>query len=95
MHSTAGHGVCLYANGHIYDGAWVNGKRCGPGILTFSNGDVFSGHFFDNVMHGKGTFTPRGRAPEQAEWVRGDRVLPVQEKSPLLSSRKEDEEFDD
>jgi hypothetical protein len=56
---------------------------------------VFVGSFFDNVMHGRGTFTPKGCAPQEAEWINGDRVVIREE----VSSEEEDDEekfnFDD
>jgi hypothetical protein len=92
-HHTAGHGVCEYANKNIYDGDWVNNRRCGTGSLTFRNGDIFVGHFLDDVMHGQGSYAAKGCAPVEAEWVRGDRVVPEVESS---SSEEEDteEKFD-
>ena len=73
----SGHGVCVYANKNVYDGAWLNDSRCGAGTLTFRNGDVFTGHFLRGVMHGQGVFCSgaRGSEPVEAQWLHGDRVL--------------------
>lgn len=80
-----------YANGNLYDGAWINNERCGSGTLIFRNGDLLVGHFSNNLIHGPGTYTPQGGAPTAAEWIHGNRVVEeVQE-----ISEEEEEEDDD
>ena len=34
-----------YANGDVYDGEWVEGRRCGRGKYCYVNGDMFIGAF--------------------------------------------------
>ena len=46
-------GVTKYANGDVYDGEWLNGKRHGIGTHTYKNGDSYSGEFIDGFWDGK------------------------------------------
>ncbi len=52
-----GIGKMVYANGDIYEGDFVNGKKQGQGTFTFKNGQAYFGRFFDNLRNGKGKFT--------------------------------------
>jgi hypothetical protein len=38
-----GHGIATYANGHIYEGAFVKGKRSGQGTMRYTTGQEESG----------------------------------------------------
>ena len=37
------HGIMRYANGNVYDGDFVNGKKCGEGHMKYADGDVYVG----------------------------------------------------
>ena len=42
--------------GSIYEGGWIDGKRCGSGKITYLNGDIYEGNFQNNKQHGFGQF---------------------------------------
>ena len=46
------------ANGDVYEGKWVKGKREGLGKYKWSNGDEFLGEFYDDGIY-KGKFYKR------------------------------------
>lgn len=50
-------GIMRYANGDVYDGEWVEGRRCGRGKYMYSNGDMFIGEFDNNQWDGFGIHT--------------------------------------
>ena len=58
--------------------------------MTYANGDVFVGYYVEGTMHGKGTFTPKGCPPQEAEWRFGDRV--VEDLNKASSSEEDDDE---
>ncbi|KAJ0407354.1 hypothetical protein P43SY_004782 [Pythium insidiosum] len=48
-------GRLKYANGDLYDGEWVDGKRHGHGVLTFADGGgSYVGGFASDMFHGFG-----------------------------------------
>eukprot|EP01038_Epipyxis_sp_PR26KG_P006872 gene6872-9413_t len=51
-----GHQSIRYANGDVYEGAYMNDKRHGRGIYRFANGDVYQGQFKDDMKDGLGIF---------------------------------------
>ena len=38
-----GQGKCKYANGDVYDGAWIADVRAGAGSCNYENGDKYTG----------------------------------------------------
>lgn len=44
-------GKHYYANGDLYEGAWINDKRVGRGKLTFGSGGSFTGAFKDDEAY--------------------------------------------
>ena len=40
----------------MYDGEFVDDKRCGTGSYTWPSGDRFQGQFIDDAKNGKGEF---------------------------------------
>jgi hypothetical protein len=57
-----GFGVGVYANGNIYEGKWMNGKKHGEGIYSFSDGELYEGMFSEDKRNGFG----------QYKWKNGD-----------------------
>ncbi len=53
-----GHGVCEYAEGLRFEGAWVAGQRCGRGTLT-AQGYKYDGDWAADRQHGQGQHTER------------------------------------
>lgn len=54
-----GYGVYLFANGHIYEGAWHEGKRHGGlGMYTFTNGEVQAGFWHGGMLKTPSTHNP-------------------------------------
>ncbi len=50
-----------YANGDVYVGETVNGKRQGEGVYTYKDGKRYTGAWQDDKRHGQGTLTfPNG-----------------------------------
>jgi hypothetical protein len=49
-----GKGVCLFSDGELYSGEWVDDKPNGSGVLLNSRGEVIDGKFKDGeVTDGK------------------------------------------
>jgi hypothetical protein len=38
----------------MYEGEYVNDKKCGYGIFKWSSGNVYKGNYFDDLRHGYG-----------------------------------------
>src|SRR5215510_11115975 len=50
-----------YANGDVYVGETVNGKRQGEGVYTYKDGKRYTGAWQDDKRQGQGTMTfPNG-----------------------------------
>ena len=50
-----GVGVATYANGDVYQGSFVKGKRQGRGTIKFASGDSASGKWNDGALVETGT----------------------------------------
>lgn len=66
-----GKGKLSFADGSIYDGAFLNGRITGRGQYTNAMGEVFEGDFLDGVLHGKGCFTSVMKEVHKGEFVDG------------------------
>lgn len=51
-----GHGVCRFAGGDVYDGAWERNRMHGRGVERYRSGDVYDGDYREGRMHGHGTY---------------------------------------
>jgi hypothetical protein len=50
-----------YANGDVYDGDWVHGKKHGYGTYSRSDGSIYEGEYHRDRKHGQGRCTwPNG-----------------------------------
>lgn len=49
-----GRGKELYADGSIYEGPFIEGKKTGSGTMTNKDGSNYSGQFNENNIHGFG-----------------------------------------
>uniref|UniRef100_A0A2P2K9X9 60S ribosomal protein L37a-2 n=1 Tax=Rhizophora mucronata TaxID=61149 RepID=A0A2P2K9X9_RHIMU len=45
-----GFGVYKFGNGHLYEGAWHEGRRQGLGMYTFRNGETQSGYWQNGFL---------------------------------------------
>ena len=52
-----GFGKMIYADGNIYEGNWLNGKRSEKGRLTLTTGTIYEGEWADNKRNGQGEIT--------------------------------------
>lgn len=52
-----GYGKYSFANGIVYEGAFVDGKYAGLGVMKWPNGDSYIGEWQDNTQHGYGIYT--------------------------------------
>ena len=52
-----GIGERRHANGNVYVGNFVNGKKCGKGKMTFPDGCEYEGDWENDQKHGKGKYT--------------------------------------
>ena len=62
----SGQGVARYANGDVYDGSFVRGRRQGPGTMRYANGQEASGDWADGAILTRdipATETPAETAP--------------------------------
>ncbi|OQS04793.1 radial spoke protein 1 [Thraustotheca clavata] len=65
-------GKLRFANGDIYDGEWLDGKRQGRGTFTYVNGTQYHGEFDTNLFHGFGAIrVPDMEHPLTKEWIKG------------------------
>lgn len=51
-----GHGTMMAANGDVYTGNFVDGKRHGKGDFKYADGSRYVGRWVGNVIHGFGEF---------------------------------------
>ncbi|TFJ86400.1 hypothetical protein NSK_002057, partial [Nannochloropsis salina CCMP1776] len=49
-------GICVYADGSRYQGAFARDKRNGSGSLTHADGSILRAIFADDVAEGEGTW---------------------------------------
>lgn len=66
-----GRGKMLYANGNIYEGDFVNGKREGLGTSTFTNRATYTGQYSKGLFHGKGKYNYPDGGVYEGNWVDG------------------------
>jgi hypothetical protein len=67
-----GSGEMAYADGGVYVGLFVEGKRCGLGSMEYSSGATYDGEWENDRVHGKGT--RKGIKFEyEGEWENGKR----------------------
>lgn len=52
-----GKGMCLYAEGDVYDGEWENGVFNGKGTYKLNDGEMFVGEFMGGEYHGEGVLS--------------------------------------
>ena len=52
-----GFGKMIYADGNIYEGNWLNGKRSEKGRLTLTTGTIYEGEWADDKRNGHGEIT--------------------------------------
>lgn len=62
-----------FANGDVYEGDLVDGKRAGQGKYTFANGDEYVGSFLENEMHGHGILTYANGDSYEGDFAYGKR----------------------
>ena len=65
----------LYDNGRVvFEGTWVNGKRCGPAQEYVDGHCVFKGQYEDDKRNGYGIeYDETGVTVFEGEWKNGDR----------------------
>ena len=47
--------VCVGV-GDVYVGEWRRDLRCGYGEMKFNNGSLYKGNWYNDNIHGKGTY---------------------------------------
>lgn len=56
-----GHGKRTYGvgpnAGDVFEGEYLNGKRCGKGRYTWANGSFYEGEWLNNCQHGQGQYS--------------------------------------
>lgn len=63
-------GRFIYADGRIYEGGWLEGKRHGHGVYTWPDGDKFEGEYVDDKKHGHGVYTWANGARYEGNWFK-------------------------
>ena len=66
------YGVCQYANGDTYSGAWAAGKPEGFGECRFKHGNAYAGGWAGGGYEGDGVYTYANGDTFQGHWA-GDR----------------------
>ena len=67
-----GKGKCIFEDGLLYEGSWVNGKREGKGKMTLPNHDYYEGEWKNDAPNGKGKHYIGGEYYE-GDFVEGNR----------------------
>ena len=67
-----GKGKCIFEDGLVYNGSWVNGKREGARKMTFPNKDYYEGEWKNDAPNGKGEHFIGGEYYE-GDFVEGNR----------------------
>jgi hypothetical protein len=70
-HMDDGKGLYVFANGDVYEGDFVDGKRTGKGKDTLHNGDVYEGEFVDSEWNGKGDLYDSKGWKLTGKWIHG------------------------
>lgn len=68
-----GSGTLRVANGDIYIGDWIHGRRAGTGACAHANGDFYYGSWFNDEYHGRGVFVSRANQIYSGDWKNGAR----------------------
>ena len=69
-----GKGICLFANGLIYEGLWASGVEMGFGqLMTTDRRLLYSGEWMDGLTHGHGTYTFSNGDKYIGDWKEGAR----------------------
>jgi hypothetical protein len=59
------------ADGSVYNGYFVNGKKNGEGLLLYANGDKYDGFFLDDIFEGEGILTLANGIEKKGTWKNG------------------------
>ncbi len=51
-----GKGKCYFADGNVYDGAWLNDQLNGEGKMEYSFNYLYHGMWFEGKKHGYGNY---------------------------------------
>lgn len=57
-----GQGRCVYHNGGVYEGEWLQDERSGQGVMTYANGDTYTGQWQQDKRHGTGMYEVSGHS---------------------------------
>lgn len=69
-----GLGVCLYADGTMYEGSWVFGREHGRGqLMTGERHIIYMGEWTDGMIHGQGVYTFANGDKYAGDWREGNR----------------------
>ncbi|TMW68354.1 hypothetical protein Poli38472_005822 [Pythium oligandrum] len=49
-----GQGKCVYADGRVYEGEWIDDHRHGNGVMTYADGTTYAGEWEADQRHGYG-----------------------------------------
>ena len=55
----------------VYEGAWVEGYRCGYGVATWPSGMLYEGEWRDGKRNGQGKLTAKDGSVYSGEWSDG------------------------
>ena len=64
-----GRGIMKFDNKSVYEGQWVDGKRCGFGRLIQENGNMYEGCWKSDLANGYGVFTNLQGYRYEGNWL--------------------------
>ena len=56
LYHVTSHPISFSCTPQVYEGEFVEDKRCGAGTYTWPTGDKFQGQFMDDAKDGQGEF---------------------------------------
>lgn len=76
----SGRGFCVYSEGKIYDGEWLDGRHHGKGFCRYENKDEYNGDWIRGEWHGQGVlrFWARNTRSLDVSWYTGDWIEDTQ-----------------
>jgi hypothetical protein len=64
-----GRGKCVFANGNIYDGEWLDDKKHGHCVFTWPTGEKYDGEYQNDNRHGRGKYVFANGNIYDGQWV--------------------------
>ena len=69
MNQRQDYGICVYDDGSLYEGFWLEDVEHGKGRFVSKRGSFYEGDFIDGEKHGFGRFVHSNNTMYDGEWA--------------------------